>query len=45
MVCLFFQIIFLYETFILSEAMTQEEVFYCYKSEITQDMRELKGQW
>lgn len=43
MVCLFFQITFLYEIFILSKTMPQEEVFYCYKSEMTQDMKRIKG--
>lgn len=43
MVCLFFQITFLYETFILSKTMAPKEVLYCYKSDMTQDMKRIKG--
>lgn len=43
MVRLFFQITFLYETLILSKTMPQEDVFCCDKSEITQDMKRIKG--
>lgn len=39
--CLFFQVIFLHETFIMYKTIPQKEGVYCYKWEMTQEVERM----